>query len=342
MSRSSRSSSPRWPSRALAIVFAATGAASLHLQPLHTSCSSRRDALLGAAGFFATPLLPAWSAPNPLCDPLVSQLKGPDGKEVYLVGTAHISQESAALVRNVIRAVKPDTVMIELDASRAGRMMPPGGGAPTLATAPPAPPEKKKPSFSPQNVALDLLQGKGDEAGTEAVGYGLSSLYKNLDEMGYQSGQEFVVAVNEARALGADVLLGDRDARKTLQRIREALVESVRSGALQRALKDEAPPPAFVGESLKMDAPTQMTPDNINAMMGLLKTRENTRVLADYIQRELPPLYTALIAERDEYMANSLLQSPGKRMVAVTGLAHMDGIERRFLSASAARGCPAR
>ena len=91
-----------------------------------------------------------------------------------------------------------------------------------------------------------------------------------------------------------------------------------------------------------MDAPTQMTPDNINAMMGLLKTRENTRVLADYIQRELPPLYTALIAERDEYMANSLLQSPGKRMVAVTGLAHMDGIERRFLSASAARGCPAR
>ena len=320
-------------SRALAVLLAATGAASLRL---HTPCSSRRDALLGAAGFFATPLLPAWSAPNPLCDPLVSQLKGPDGKEVYLVGTAHISQESAALVRNVIRAVKPDTVMIELDASRAGRMMP------TLATAPPAPPEKKKPSFSPQNVALDLLQGKGDEAGTEAVGYGLSSLYKNLDEMGYQSGQEFVVAVNEARALGADVLLGDRDARKTLQRIREALVESVRSGALQRALKDEAPPPAFVGESLKMDAPTQMTPDNINAMMGLLKTRENTRVLADYIQRELPPLYTALIAERDEYMANSLLQSPGKRMVAVTGLAHMDGIERRFLSASAARGCPAR
>ena len=200
----------------------------------------------------------------------------------------------------------------------------------------------KKPSFTTQNIALDLLQGKGGEAGTEAVGYGLSSLYKNLDEMGYQSGQEFVVAVNEARALGADVLLGDRDARKTLQRIREALVESVRSGALQRALKDEAPPPAFVGESLKMDAPTQMTPDNINAMMGLLKTRENTRVLADYIQRELPPLYTALIAERDEYMANSLLQSPGKRMVAVTGLAHMDGIERRFLSASAARGCPAR
>ena len=293
-------------SRALAVLLAATGAASLRL---HTPCSSRRDALLGAAGFFSTPLLPAWSAPNPLCDPLVSQLKGPDGKEVYLVGTAHISQESAALVRNVIRAVKPDTVMIELDASRAGRMMPPGGGAPTLATAPPAPPEKKKPSFSPQNVALDLLQGKGDEAGTEAVGYGLSSLYKNLDEMGYQSGQEFVVAVNEARALGADVLLGDRDARKTLQRIREALVENVRSGAAASAQGRGAAPRLSARASRWTRR--RMTPDNINAMMGLLKTRENTRVLADYIQRELPPLYTALIAERDEYMANSLLQSPG-------------------------------
>ena len=76
-------------------------------------------------------------------------------------------------------------------------------------------------------------------------------------------------------------------------------------------------------------------------MMGLLKTRENARVLADYIQRELPPLYTALIAERDEYMANSLLQSPGKRMVAVTGLAHMDGIERRFRTPRRRREDPA-
>ena len=76
--------------------------------------------------------------------------------------------------------------------------------------------------------------------------------------------------------------------------------------------------------------------------MAVLKQRDNVRALSQYLKSELPPLYTALIAERDEYMANSLLQSPGKRMVAVTGLAHMDGIERRFLSASAARGCPAR
>lgn len=36
------------------------------------------------------------------------------GQDIYLVGTAHISQLSADLVRETIRAVKPDTIMIEV------------------------------------------------------------------------------------------------------------------------------------------------------------------------------------------------------------------------------------
>ena len=41
----------------------------------------------------------------------------------------------------------------------------------------------------------------------------------------------------------------------------------------------------------------------------------------------MPPLYDALIAERDAYMARALLGAEGSRVVAVVGLAHVDGIE---------------
>lgn len=45
-----------------------------------------------------------------------------NGDEVYLVGTAHISKKSAEEVRSVIRAVRPDTVFLELCDARAAAM----------------------------------------------------------------------------------------------------------------------------------------------------------------------------------------------------------------------------
>lgn len=39
-------------------------------------------------------------------------------EEIWLVGTTHISQESAVEVERVVRAVKPDNVVVELCRSR--------------------------------------------------------------------------------------------------------------------------------------------------------------------------------------------------------------------------------
>ena len=41
-----------------------------------------------------------------------------DGREIILIGTAHISQASKELVRETIEAEKPDTICIELDEGR--------------------------------------------------------------------------------------------------------------------------------------------------------------------------------------------------------------------------------
>ena len=58
---------------------------------------------------------------------------------------------------------------------------------------------------------------------SDPSGMGLSSMYRQLDQMGFQSGEEFVIAVREADALGATLLLGDQDAKVTLRRLSDAL-----------------------------------------------------------------------------------------------------------------------
>ena len=41
-----------------------------------------------------------------------------EDKEIILLGTAHVSRESAALVKSVIEEERPDTVCVELCLSR--------------------------------------------------------------------------------------------------------------------------------------------------------------------------------------------------------------------------------
>ena len=41
-----------------------------------------------------------------------------EGRDLYLVGTAHVSQRSVADVGRVIETLCPDTVCVELDATR--------------------------------------------------------------------------------------------------------------------------------------------------------------------------------------------------------------------------------
>ena len=166
---------------------------------------SRRWAVGGLSGLLATAPLsdlraasasvaevaaPAIALPNALCDSCVSVVQTAR-QEITLVGTAHISADSALLVQRVLRQVKPDTVMIELDASRAGKLIAkkPSAGAGAEAGAGAAGDEAgRAPPSSIGRLAGRVLRGKVDlqEAKADAVGVGLSSMYKQLDQMGFQ------------------------------------------------------------------------------------------------------------------------------------------------------------
>ena len=46
-----------------------------------------------------------------------------NGKQIYLIGTAHISKKSIELVKSTIQKIKPDIVGVELCPSRFKQLM---------------------------------------------------------------------------------------------------------------------------------------------------------------------------------------------------------------------------
>jgi pheromone shutdown protein TraB len=61
-----------------------------------------------------------------------------------------------------------------------------------------------------------------------------------------------------------------------------------------------------------------------------LKQKETIGDVMTTFAEHLPSLKTPLIDERDRYLAASIVKSPGRRVVAVVGAAHVPGVERRL------------
>jgi pheromone shutdown protein TraB len=158
----------------------------------------------------------------------------------------------------------------------------------------------------------------------DLIGGLLAAFYSALNQMGFDSGQEFIVALQEAKALNANIVLGDQPIDITLQRLQQALAVSDLS-------KMFSPPDSMneveieVAQALNSGSKAELA-----GAVELLKQRSQVRELVAVMKQQLPEVYQALLAERDSYMANSLRNSPGQRIVGVVGIAHMDGIEKKL------------
>ncbi|KAG5186790.1 hypothetical protein JKP88DRAFT_179324 [Tribonema minus] len=217
-----------------------------------------------------------------LCDDAVSHLTV-NGRNVYIVGTAHISEKSASLVKGVIRYVRPEVVMIELDRSRLPMLTkegPPGPAGSPTSTSMASPPEPQQQQQPPQKqdapgilnriMSKILPNGFGSQGGPSfvtaltAAGAGrvISGLYKYLNGIGFESGGEFVAAVETAREVGARVLLGDRPVNVTLNH----LADAIRATGVRKLLTVQLMPEDVDAGLLDgMDSPSSK--ESIEAMM---------------------------------------------------------------------------
>jgi pheromone shutdown-related protein TraB len=211
-------------------------------------------------------------------------------REFLLLGTAHISSRSVEEVRGLILEEKPDRVCVELDAARYGSLT-------------------EGPGWGKLDIVEVLRKGKGFLLLANLV---LSSFQRRLGAgLGVNPGEEMLTAVRLAQEAGIPFSLCDRDIQLTLRRAWARTSFWGKNKMLAAML-------ATIFSSEKL------TPEEIEK----LKSRTTFQSLLDELAGYLPAVKEVLIDERDRYLATRIYQAEGKRVVAVVGAGHVEGIAR--------------
>jgi len=185
-----------------------------------------------------------------------------------------------------------------------------------------------------------MVSGWASRLGGVILGKALGQLYGSIEKLGFTSGGEFKAAIEEGRAIGSKILLGDRDVEVTLQRLAKAISKTDADSFTRVADRLES-----LQQEIGLSDIDALIDNKQLAIAAIerLKQRDvlNTELTA--VREEVPLVYAALIGERDEYMANSLSNAEGNVAVAVVGMAHILGIEKFLVEKGysvAKRNCP--
>ena len=154
------------------------------------------------------------------------------GGTAYVLGVEHLSPSAAALVRQLVRGRRPQTVVLELDEQRARAL-----GVPLLAAAPAAAAVGTG-SAAGAGAGSDLdvaYPARGGFPGVPALLFAsiASAAMGAVSELyaGQRYGGELVAGAAAAREVGARLVLADRDLALTLQRAAPELPLAARLAA---------------------------------------------------------------------------------------------------------------
>jgi pheromone shutdown-related protein TraB len=215
-----------------------------------------------------------------------------EGKEIILIATAHVSKESALLVKQVIEAEKPDSVCIELDEGRYQNIQNPKAWENT-----------------------DIVKViKSNRVGFLLANLALSSYQKKIArQMGNQVGGEMMQGIVSAKEMGASLVMADRDIQTTFLRIwrKLTLFEKAKLIASLVFSFDEDK------EVSEQDLKELMQSDMLESVIASMK-------------KQFPKIGEILIHERDQFLASKIRNAPGHKVVAVLGGAHVPGIKEEI------------
>ena len=219
------------------------------------------------------------------------------GREIILLGTAHISQESIVQVTTSIREEKPDCVAIELDEQRYASM-------------------KNPEAWKNLDIVKVLKSGQGFVLMANLV---LSSFQKRMGaDVGVKPGEEMKAAIAVAEELGIPAVMVDRPIQMTLKRAwaknslwgKCKLLSVLLSSAFEKS---------------------EITAEEIERLKNESEMDSMMNEIAEY----LPAVKAVLIDERDRYLASHIWEAqvkdaPAKKIVAALGAGHLPGVVRHL------------
>ncbi|MBW2583047.1 MAG: TraB/GumN family protein [Deltaproteobacteria bacterium] len=213
-----------------------------------------------------------------------------DDKQVILVGTAHVSRESAQQVRQVIQEEQPDTVCVELCQSRYQSI-------------------RQKERWQETDIIKIIKEKKSFLLLSNLL---LASFQKRIaKKLDIKPGQEMITAIETAEEVDAEIHLADRDIRTTLSRTWRAMGLWSKIKLLFQLI-------------LSLGEIEEIKEEDIEKM----KNQDVLETLLAEVGKSLPVLKNILIDERDLYLAEKIRTAPGEKIVAVVGAGHVPGIKK--------------
>ncbi len=212
-----------------------------------------------------------------------------EDKEIILIGTAHVSKNSAEEVKQIIEQEKPDSVAVELCNSRYQSM-------------------QDRDRWNKTDIAKVIKEKKSFLLLSNLI---LSSYQKRMaKQIGIQAGQEMIQAIESAKDNGAQLVLADRDIQVTFARI---------WGNLGFWGKFKL----FFSLVLAIFSDEKITEEELDK----LKSGDMLTSALSELSKSFPELKETLIDERDRYLAQKIKDAPGKKIVAVVGAGHVPGLK---------------
>ncbi len=213
-------------------------------------------------------------------------------KEIILIGTAHVSKESAEQVKEIIEELKPDSVCVELDEERYDSI-------------------ENKDKWEELDIFKVIKQKKSLFLLVNLI---IGSFQKRIaKQFGINAGQEMIQGIKSAKDVNAKLVLADRNIQITFKRVWRGLglFEKLKLGfqILTMLFYDE-----------------EITEEEMNEM----KSGDSLTIILAEMGKHFPGIKKHLIDERDQYLSHKIKNAPGNKIVAVLGAGHIPGIKEEI------------
>lgn len=211
-----------------------------------------------------------------------------NGRNIILIGTAHVSEESVKEVVQAIENEKPDTVAIELDEKRYQSLNDPD-------------------SWRNMDIVKVLKQKNGFLMLANII---LSSYQKKMGVgTGVKPGDEMLAAIKKAEEMNIPCSMVDRPITVTLRRAwaRNSIIGKCNLLA------------ALLGAAFSKE---EVSAEQIES----LKVKSEMDGMMEELAESMPGVKEVLIDERDRYLASHIWDSKGEKILAVLGAGHLNGV----------------
>jgi pheromone shutdown-related protein TraB len=203
-------------------------------------------------------------------------------REVTVVGTAHVSDESVQEVRDTIEQLEPDFVGVELDENRLESI-------------------RDREGWKDIDIKEAVRDGRGSVLALNL----LMSIYQRKIgmEQGVEPGSELLEAVEAAEDNGIEYDVIDQDISVTLKRVKEEL--------------------GFFDKFLLLSS---IVFERTDIEVEELKESDMLSQIVTELEEEFPELKKVLLDERNDYMAEKILEKDFDHAVVFVGAAHVEGL----------------